>query len=115
MQMFLSTAYAQESGPAGGPPQAGAFSMFMPLIFIFVIFYFLIFRPQRKQQKTKLQMLANLKRGDEVVTNGGIHGKITDLTDQVAMLQVAANVTIKLDRSQVNTVTNQPVSQLAKN
>ncbi|MBI2339547.1 MAG: preprotein translocase subunit YajC [Deltaproteobacteria bacterium] len=88
--------------------------MFLPLILIFVIFYFLIFRPQQKQQKQKQKMINELKRGDEVVTNGGIYGKISDLAESFVMLQIANNVTIKLDRSQVNTVRGVPETQMAK-
>lgn len=106
---FTSVAYAQDT-PAASKGPGGIFGMFLPLIIVFVIFYLLIFRPQQKQQKLKRQMLSQLKRGDEVVTNGGIYGKITDLTDNTVMLQVANNVTIKVDRSQVNTVLNQPAS-----
>ena len=101
---LISTAWAEGATPAsqGGSP----FGMFLPLIIVFVIFYFLIFRPQQKQQKLKKQMLADLKRGDEVITNGGVYGKISDLSDTFVMLQVAGNVIIKVDRSQVNTVRN---------
>ncbi|MDO8518729.1 MAG: preprotein translocase subunit YajC [Deltaproteobacteria bacterium] len=101
---IISLAHAQDAAAAA--PQGSAFGMFLPLIIVFIIFYFLIFRPQQKQAKVKKQMLADLKRGDEVISNGGIYGKITDITDTFVMLQVAANVTIKVDRSQVNTVRN---------
>ncbi|MBI4411681.1 MAG: preprotein translocase subunit YajC [Deltaproteobacteria bacterium] len=113
---FISTVYAQDQAPAGGTPpsQGGVFGMFLPLILIFIIFYFLIFRPQQKQQKLKQKMIAELKRGDDVVTNGGIYGKITDLADTFVMLQVANNVTIKLDRSQVNVVRNTSETQMVK-
>lgn len=104
---LISIVYAQENQPASGQsPSGGIFGMFLPLVLIFVIFYFLIFRPQQKQQKLKQKMLSDLKRGDEVITNGGIYGKITDLTDAFVMLQVANNVTLKLDRSQVSVVRN---------
>jgi len=97
---IINTAWAQEGG---APSQGGSvLGMFMPLVIVFVIFYLLIFRPQRKQQKVRKEMLAGLKRGDEVITNGGIYGKISDIQDAFVMLQVANNVTIKLDRSQVN-------------
>jgi preprotein translocase subunit YajC len=88
---------------------------FFPLILVFVIFYFLIFRPQQRQQKARKEMLGALKRGDQVITNGGIHGKITELHDSYAMLQVASNVVMKLDRSQINTVLNpEKVKPIAK-
>lgn len=103
---LISTAWAQGAAPASAAPSGSPLGMFLPLIVVFVIFYLLIFRPQQKQQKIKKQMLSNLKRGDDVVTNGGLYGKITDLADTFVMLQVANNVTLKVDRSQINTVTN---------
>lgn len=107
MNFLISNAYAQEAAanPAG---PGGALGMFAPLLIVFVIFYFLIFRPQQKQQKLREQMIAQLKRGDEVVTNGGIYGKISDLTETTAMLQIANNVTIKIDRAQVGVVVGEP-------
>lgn len=103
INIFILSAYAQDAtAPAsqGGSP----LGMFLPLAIVFVIFYFLIFRPQQKQQKLKKKMLSELKRGDEIITNGGIYGKVTDLQDAFVMLQIANNVVIKVDRSQVNTV-----------
>ncbi len=109
---FISSAYAQQQPAApGAPAPGGAFGMFLPLIIVFIIFYFLVFRPQQKQQKQRRQMLANLKRGDEVVTNGGIYGKIADLTDTVAHLQIANNVTIKVDRAQIGNLASGPAVQ----
>lgn len=104
MFLFLATAWAQD----GAAPQPEGFMQmvhaFAPFLLILVIFYMLIFRPQQKQVKERKKMLAALGRGDEVITNGGIYGKITDLTENFVMLQIANSVTIKLDRSQVNIV-----------
>ena len=69
--MFVSPAYAQAAG-AGE-----SFGMFVPLILIFVVFYFLMIRPQQKKQKTHREMIAALRRGDRIVTNGGLIGSIT--------------------------------------
>lgn len=99
---FIPLAWAEEGGASS--PFGGGLGMFLPLIVIFVIFYLLIFRPQQKQQKMRKKMLADLKRGDEVITNGGIYGKIMELQEAFVMLQISSNVTVKLDRSQVNTV-----------
>lgn len=104
MMTFISTVYAQEASSPQKAPPGGLFGSFVPLILIGVIFYFLVFRPQQKQQKEKKMIIAALKRGDEVVTNGGIYGKVVELKDTVIMLQIANSVTIKLDRSQVSTV-----------
>jgi len=110
---MFSIAWAQtQAAPAGAAANAtpgGTFGMFLPMIIVFGIFYFLVFRPQQKAQREKQKMISELKRGDEVVTNAGLYGKITDLTETVVMLQIANNVTIKMDRSQIGGV--QPVSK----
>lgn len=110
---FISIAHAQTAAPAAAPASSGSpLGMFIPFISVIVIMYFLIIRPQQKQQKVRQQMLANLKRGDEVVTAGGIYGKITDLQDTFVMVQVAANVTLKVDRAQISAVTNNTAVKL---
>lgn len=81
--------------------QPGFFEMMVPFIFIFVIFYFLIIRPQGKRQKEHQSFLSALKRGDEVVTASGMLGRIEGLTDQFVTLEVADGVRIKMLRSQV--------------
>lgn len=96
--MFITNAYAQ----AGGGSGMGMIAQFFPLILIFGIFYFLIIRPQQKQQKEKQAMIDNLKRGDEVISAGGIYGKVVELHEKHLVLQVANNVNIKMERSQVN-------------
>lgn len=102
--LISSIAIAQEAGPQGPQGPGGLISMFAHLGIVFIIFYVLIFRPQQKQQKEREAMLGRLGRGDEVVTNSGIYGKITDLTDTFVMLQIANNVIVKVDRAQVGTV-----------
>ncbi|MBU1917308.1 preprotein translocase subunit YajC [bacterium] len=98
--LFISTAYAQEAGAAAA--SGGGFGAFMPLVVVFAIFYFLIIRPQQKQQKKMRQMIADAKKGDEVITNSGLHGKIVELKDNnVVMLQVANNVVMKFERSSI--------------
>ncbi|MBD3309242.1 preprotein translocase subunit YajC [candidate division KSB3 bacterium] len=73
----------------------------MPLIIIFVIFYFLLIRPQKKKQQAHRQMLDNLKRGDRVVTTGGIYGTIEGITDTTLQLKIANQVKIKVSRSSI--------------
>lgn len=97
--LLVSTAYAQ-TAPGGQP---SAFEMFVPFIFIFVIFYFLIIRPQGKRQKEHQKFLSELKRGDEIVTSSGILGRIEGITDQFITLEVADGVKLKMLRSQVAT------------
>ena len=90
---------------AGGaaPQGAGNFASFIPLILIFGIFYFLLIRPQQKKARQQQEFLNNLKRGEEVITNGGLHGKITGLTEAVATLEIADGVRVKISRSSIMT------------
>lgn len=81
--------------------QPGTLEMLFPFIFIFVIFYFLIIRPQSKRMKTHEQFLTSLKRGDEVITSGGILGTVDGLTDQFVTLEIAQGVKVKMLRKQV--------------
>ncbi|MDX9834081.1 MAG: preprotein translocase subunit YajC [Desulfobulbus sp.] len=91
-------AWAADAPAAGG---MGAIAQFVPLILIFVVFYFLLIRPQQKKAKAHQNYLTNLKKGDRVVTGGGIHGQITGLTDSVVTLEIAENVRIKLNRGAI--------------
>jgi preprotein translocase subunit YajC len=87
-----------QSAPAGG---SNPITQFAPLIAIFVIFYFFVIRPQSKKSKETQAMLAELKKGDEVVTQGGIIGKISGLTDNELTLQVQEGVRIRVTRASV--------------
>lgn len=81
---------------------------FMPFILIFFIFYFLLIRPQAKKQKEQDQMLAGIEKGDDVVTAGGLHGKVTGVTDDVLTLEIAAlkgeRVRVKVSRARIDSV-----------
>lgn len=77
---------------------------FLPLIIMFVIFYFLLIRPQQKRNKERNAMLAALKKGDKVTTIGGIHGTIHDLDDTTVTLRVAHNVNVTFERGAINSV-----------
>jgi preprotein translocase subunit YajC len=98
---MLDIAFAQMSPGAGGPSQLLSF---LPLVLVFVIFYFLLIRPQQKKAKDHQQMLGKLKKNDEVMTSGGIYGKVTALTDSVVTVEVAPNVRIRVHRPQISTV-----------
>lgn len=94
---MTSVAYAAGL-PGGG---AGGFASFLPLILIFVVFYFLLIRPQQKQAKQHQAFLGDLKKGNKVITKGGIYGEITGITDSVLTLEIAENIRIKVDRSSI--------------
>jgi preprotein translocase subunit YajC len=86
---------------AAAPSGMASLAQFVPLILIFVVFYFLLIRPQQKKAKEHQNYLANLKKGDKVITGGGIHGQIAGLTDKVVTLEIAENVRIKVSRSAI--------------
>lgn len=92
---MISPAWGQA---APGPP---ALVSFAPLVLIFVVFYFLLIRPQQQKAKEQRIMLANLKRNDEVITAGGLYGKVVALTDKVVTLEIAPNVRVRVDRPQI--------------
>ena len=84
-------------------PAAGGFNVmsFLPMIVIFVLFWFLLIRPQQKKAKLQSQMLSELQKGDEVVTSGGIFGKINKVVEQFVALEIADNVIITIQKSTV--------------
>ena len=98
MDFFISTADAQDAAPQGG------LMSFLPLIVIFAVFYFMLIRPQMKRSKEHRQLVSQLAKGDEVVTNGGLLGRITDVSETFITLEVAENVKIKLQRQAVASV-----------
>jgi preprotein translocase subunit YajC len=79
----------------------GGIALFLPLVLIMVIFYFLMIMPAQRRQKKVTEMLKNLKNGDKVITNGGIHGTIVGLEDDAVQLRIAEQVKIKVSRSAV--------------
>lgn len=101
MNSLIPDAMAQAAGaPAGGSPM----SMFIMMGLFVVVFYFLLIRPQQKKQKEHQAMLGKLAAGDEVVTAGGILGRIVEVGDQFLTLEIADNVRIKVQRFQVTTL-----------
>lgn len=77
---------------------------FLPIIIMFAIFYFLLIRPQQKKQKTRNAMLSAVKKGDKIVTIGGVHGTIQELADDTVTLRIAHNVNVTFDRGAINSV-----------
>ncbi len=100
MDWLISTAAAQASGAPASPQ--GALVQFLPLVLIFVVFYFLLIRPQTKRAKEHRAMVAALGVGAEVVTNGGILGKIVEVSEQFVTLEIAPGVNIKVQRHAVS-------------
>jgi len=98
MNFLISPAYAL------GMPQGDAFGFFLPMIVIFVAFYFLLIRPQQKKQKAHTELVSALSTGDEVLTAGGVLGKVTAVSEHYATLQIADNVEIKVQKTTVSAV-----------
>lgn len=85
-------------------PGGGIGSFFVPLIFIFIIMYFVMIRPQKKRQEQQQKTIAALKTGDRVVTNAGIHGLISNVKETTVLVKVADNVKIEIDKSAITNV-----------
>jgi preprotein translocase subunit YajC len=96
-------AQAQTASPAS-VPGGGIGSFFVPLIFIFIIMYFVMIRPQKKRQEQQQKLIGALKTGDRVVTNAGIHGLISNVKDSTVLVKVADNVKIEMDKSAITNV-----------
>ena len=99
MDLLISNAYAQSAAGQGDPLMT-----FLPLILIFVVFYFLLIRPQQKRQKEHRAMVEGLQNGDEVVTAGGVLGKVTAVGDQFVSVEVANGVVLRVQRHTVGSV-----------
>ncbi len=112
--MLISTAHAQAAGGGGGDLMI----QLLPLVLIFVVFYFLLIRPQQKRMKQHKEMLANVRRGDRIVTNGGLVGTVTrvDEDDDMLTLDIADGVRVKVVRSMLAEVRGkgEPVSNTKK-
>ena len=121
MSLIISEVFAQSTPPAPGggatatqtqvpssagaaPAQPGPFGMLLPFVLMFVVIYFLMIRPQQKKMKQHQATLEKIKYGDEIVTNAGIFGKVTGITDKVLTLEIADGVRIKMLKGQVATV-----------
>jgi len=100
MEWLIPSAYAQAAGGA----QPNAFLQLLPLVLIFVVFYFLLIRPQAKRAKEHKAMVSALAVGDEVVMNGGMLGKVTEAGDQFLTVEVAEGVRVKIQRHTVASV-----------
>jgi len=99
--MWFSNAYAQA---AAGGSESGGLMSFLPLILMFVVLYFIMIRPQMKRQKETKAMLEALAVGDEVVTVGGIVGKVTALKDQFVSVEIATGTEVQMQKGAITTV-----------
>jgi len=105
MIMFATPAFAQTAGAA--PGGAAVFAQFLPIILIFVIFYFLLIRPQQQKMKQHRAMVEALRRGDEVVTSGGIIGKVSKVAeDGKVEVEIAEGVKVKVVKHTITQVLN---------
>ncbi len=81
--------------------QGSLIGMFLPMILVFVVFYFLLIRPQQKQAKKHQQMITEMRAGDEIVTRSGFHGRIISLEEGVCTIELGSNVRVKMNKDQV--------------
>ena len=105
--MLISPAYAQA---AGGAPAGFDLISLMPLVLIFVVFYFLLIRPQQKKMKSHREMIAAVKRGDKVLTAGGIIGSVVKVeeSEDVLLVEIAKDIRVRVARSTISDVLNKP-------
>lgn len=101
----LLIAMAPQGGDAGGG--GGFMTTMIMFALIFVIFYFMILRPQQKRTKDRERMLSEMKKGDKVVTSGGIHGKVINVDEKTVLIEVDDNVKMKFERSAVSSIPSQ--------
>jgi preprotein translocase subunit YajC len=109
--MGTELAYAMGTQPGGGGGQGSSLMTFLPIIFIFIIFYFLLIRPQQKQRKEHQNLLATLKVGDNVLTTGGIYGRITGIKDSMVTLEISDKVRVKVNRGNIAGVVRPDVTK----
>ena len=98
---MISTAFAMGAPGAQAGGQAGGLAGFLPIIILFAIFYFLLIRPQQKKAKEHREMIGNLKKGNRIITTGGIYGTILSIDDTTIGLEIAEKVKIKISRGNV--------------
>jgi preprotein translocase subunit YajC len=98
MDLLIPPAYAQ----AAGGSQPSAWMQMLPLVLIFVVFYFLLIRPQTKKAKEHREMVAKLAAGDEVVTSGGILGRVSEAGETFVTVEIASGVAVRVQRAQVS-------------
>ena len=108
---MIDIAYAMGQGGGAAGQGAGGFSSLIPIILMFVIFYFLLIRPQQKKSKEHREMINRLKKGDRIITSGGLHGQVTAVSESTMTVEIADKVRVKIARGNVSQVI-QPSSQI---
>jgi len=106
--MGIDLVYAMGPQPGGGS-QGSAWMSFLPIILIFVVFYFLLIRPQQKRAKDHRNLLGNIKEGDQILTTGGIYGKITGIREDKITVEISDKVRVKVNRGHIAAVIKQDV------
>ena len=101
---MLTLAFAQTPAAAPAQAQSSPLISLMPIALIFVVFYFLLIRPQKKQQKEHAKMLDELKKNDEAVTSGGIHGTVVNIQDDVITLRIDDNCRMKIQKASISRI-----------
>ena len=108
--MNLLIAMAPQGGSgAGGGSMVSTFVMFGA---IFLIFYFMIIRPQQKRAKEREKLLSSIEKGDKVITSGGVHGTVAGVEEKTILLQVTENVKLKIERSAISTILNRDTKEV---
>jgi preprotein translocase subunit YajC len=110
--MFISEAWAQSAAPAAGG--SDILMSMAPMVLIFVVFYFLLIRPQQRKMKEHKAMLQAVKRGDKVLTSGGVFGQVALVAEDHIMVDVADGVQLKMSRDSVSAVMGRPGEQAKK-
>lgn len=105
---MFGVAFAMAGPPGGSAAQAGggmaAFQQIIPLVFMFAIFYFLLIRPQQKKAKEHKALLEAIKKGDNIITAGGVHGKVVSVDDGIVNLEIATGVVIKITKPYIASI-----------
>ena len=114
MVFFATALLILDAASTAGAPAPNPITQFAPLIFIGVIFYFLLIRPQQKQRKQQQKLIESIKTGDKVVTSSGIHGMISNVKERTVLLKVADNVKIEIDKAAVATVLDRSSEEITE-
>lgn len=104
IDFFIKTAEAAAASQPAAPGGGGALGQILMLLMFVAIFYFMLWRPQRKRTKDHQQMLGNLQKGDEVITSGGLLGKVSEMQDDFILLNISDNVDVRLQKHAVSAV-----------